>query len=130
VSNDVEFCIFEGWFVGLNGLHLTAEDNAKLLQDPLSKFSQENLEAWNNFDFLDSLVVIKPQDFNYSIEWRKEQENRDNDKGMTPEQVEDFVNYFFRSINPEIYYRGIVARSDVLAELNFEREVQSLVIKG
>lgn len=69
-SSDVDFCLLEGWFVGLRTDSLNQGSIAGILADELSKFSYENLKKFRNFDFLDYLVVLRPDDFTYTIEWR------------------------------------------------------------
>lgn len=42
---------------------------------------------------------------------------------MSEGDVEDFVEYFFESLNPQIYYRDIENRCDLLLKLDENREV-------
>lgn len=123
VSSEQDIVILEGWFVGLTTEHLTDQDLQEISTSVLAKFSYENLKKFNNFDFLDSLIVLKPEKFEYSITWRKEQEKNDNGNGMSEGDVEDFVEYFFESLNPQIYYRDIENRCDLLLKLDENREV-------
>lgn len=100
-SNQTDIVIFEGWFVGLS--HIRREDfPERLKSDSLARFSNKHLKKWKNWDFLDTLIALKPQDFQYSIEWRKQAERSKG--GMTEEEVEKFVKFYLKAIEPEAYY--------------------------
>lgn len=52
---------------------------------------------------MDKLIVLRPIDFKYSYKWRLDAEKRMG-KGMTDDQIHDFVSYFIESIDPYVYY--------------------------
>ena len=63
-ASEIDFCIFEGWFNGIMPL------NKPSYSSELAEFSDKNLEKYQNWDFLDTFVVIKPDDFKHSYAWR------------------------------------------------------------
>lgn len=50
--------------------------------------------------------MMKPENFNYSYQWRLDAEKRMGG-GMNKEQLERFVSYFMESLNPEVYYGNL-----------------------
>lgn len=108
-SNNIDVVIFEGWFVGLR--HLTEDDTIDFLEnEKIAKFSNENLKDWKNWDFLDTLVALKPQEFEYSFKWRTEAERRQggDEGGMSDDQIQEFVQYFLKSIDPGVFYGNLI----------------------
>lgn len=86
------------------------------------------MAEFQNFEFLDQLVVLKPENFNYSIEWRTQQE-RNNSQGMTDEKIAQFVLQSLRSLPPDIYYRDIEKRCDILVEFDLNRKPTRILLK-
>lgn len=77
-----------------------------LIRKPLGKFANENLKFYNKWEFLDRLFVLRPNDFSYSYKWRLDAEKRMG-KGMSEEQIKDFVKYFMEAIDPNEYYNHL-----------------------
>lgn len=130
--SEVDIVIFEGWFVGFN--HIQDETMLPINSD-LSLFSNENLKEWQNWDFLDTLIALKPQEFNYSIDWRKEAEMRKG--GMQEKEIEAFVNYFFESLDPNTYYGNLIQDGikgenelSMVVEFSKDRNVQNYQFVG
>lgn len=104
-ASEADIVIFEGWFVGLS--HLERDEYPDFYsKEKIAQFSNKNLKEWNRWDFLDTLIALKPEDFVYSIEWRKEAERRKG--GMTESEIEDFVRFYFKAIDPVSYYGKLV----------------------
>ena len=121
--SDIDFCIFEGWFNGIMPL------NKSSYNSELAKFSDENLKKYQNWDFLDNFVVIKPDDFKHSYTWRQEAETRQG-KGLSEAEIVKFVDYFFESINPDEYYPHLLEhhkdKVDILVEVDKQRLIKSI----
>jgi D-glycerate 3-kinase len=107
-----DIVFFEGWFVGVRPIAPalfdhppppieTADDRtfARDMNDRLADY----LPLWN---LLDRLIVLLPTDYRLSQAWRKQAEQRmiaAGRSGMTADEVDEFVNYFWRSLHPELF---------------------------
>lgn len=100
---EIDFIILEGWFTGF--LPLQNMNDEKSLSE-LAIFSDENLQGYEDWSFIDRLIVLRPQDFKYSYLWRLEAEKRMG-KGLTESEIELFVSYFIESLKPDLYYDGL-----------------------
>lgn len=117
-----DIVLFEGWFVGARPVPMAVFDQAP---DPISsegdrQFARDMNHAlaayeplWN---YLDRLMVLIPTDYRLSLQWRKEAEHRmiaSGRSGMSDEEIEAFVTYFWRSLHPQIFIEPMCQRSDV-----------------
>lgn len=112
IINPVDIILFEGWFVGampveekafINPPHpiITPED-VKFAQD-MNENLREYLPLWQK---LDRLMVLYPVDYRCSLQWRKDAEHKmiaEGKTGMSDEEIEAFVYYFWRSLHPELF---------------------------
>jgi D-glycerate 3-kinase len=107
-----DIVLFEGWFVGVRPVPpqvfdqapfpiVTAEDRAFARE--VNARLQAYLPLW---ELLDRLIVLAPTDYRYSKQWRREAERRMIDSGkagMTDAEIDQFVDYFWRSLHPELF---------------------------
>jgi D-glycerate 3-kinase len=107
-----DIVFFEGWFVGVRPIAPAAFDHppppietaddrtfARDMNDRLADY----LPLW---DLLDRLIVLLPTDYRLSQSWRKQAEQRmiaAGRSGMTADEVDEFVKYFWRSLHPELF---------------------------
>ncbi|MEI6430464.1 MAG: glycerate kinase [Pseudanabaena sp. ELA607] len=119
--------LFEGWFVGAQPLPLerlepwlppimTALDRqfAMDINQELGAY----LPLWA---CLDGLVVIKPTDYQYSLEWRLEAERKlraHSLSGMSDQQVKDFVHYFWKALHPQRFVQGLISQNNRKPDLS------------
>lgn len=126
---NIDVVLFEGWFVGVCPIDsaafntppspiITAPDKAfaKDMNDKLHDY----LPLWQR---LDSLMVLYPQDYRFSLEWRKQAEHQmkaSGKTGMTDLQIEEFVNYFWKTLHPELFIKPLIKSSsvDLVIEIN------------
>lgn len=126
---NIDVVLFEGWFVGVCPIDsaafntppspiITAADKAfaKDMNDKLHDY----LPLWQR---LDSLMVLYPQDYRFSLEWRKQAEHQmkaSGKTGMTDLQIEEFVNYFWKTLHPELFIKPLIKSSsvDLVIEIN------------
>lgn len=118
IAEKVDILLFEGWFVGVRPIDSVVFDHAPppIITDADKAFAREMnirlreyLPLWER---LDSLIVLYPQDYRYSVEWRKQAERQmigAGKSGMTDAEIERFVNYFWRSLHPELFIKPLVA---------------------
>ena len=110
--NKPDIVLFEGWFVGVQPINesefndpplpiKTEEDRqfAKNVNQQLKAY----LPLWKQ---LDSLIILYPEDYRLSKKWRKEAEQKmilSGKTGMTEQQIDQFVNYFWKALHPQLY---------------------------
>ncbi|MEH2314730.1 MAG: glycerate kinase [Nostoc sp.] len=114
---DVDIVLFEGWFVGVRPIDPNIFDTAPppIITDEDRAFARDinfrlhdYLPLWER---LDSLIVLYPTDYRYSLKWRKQAEQQmiaAGKSGMINAEIEQFVNYFWRSLHPELFIKPLV----------------------
>ncbi len=128
-AENIDIVLFEGWFVGVCPINsaefnvpplpiVTTADKAfaKDMNDKLHDY----LPLWQR---LDSLIVLYPQDYRFSLEWRKQAEHQmkaSGKTGMTDLQIEEFVNYFWKALHPELFIKPLINSPsvDLVIEIN------------
>jgi D-glycerate 3-kinase len=133
IVSGVDILIFEGWFVGVRPIDpqdfntapppiLTDED--RLFARDMNRQLQNYLPLWER---LDSLIVLYPTDYRCSLIWRKQAEQQmiaAGKSGMSELEIEEFVNYFWRSLHPELFIKPLVKSPqlvDLVIEINRDR---------
>ncbi|BBD57619.1 hypothetical protein NIES2109_03860 [Nostoc sp. HK-01] len=128
IVTDIDIVLFEGWFVGVQPIDPTAFDLAPppIITDADKAFAREMNRQLSNYlplwQRLDSLILLYPRDYRSSLEWRKQAEQQmvaAGKAGMNDSQIKDFVNYFWRSLHPELFLKPIL-RSPSVADLVIE----------
>ncbi|MEH1866637.1 MAG: glycerate kinase [Nostoc sp.] len=114
---DVDIVLFEGWFVGVRPINPDVFDTAPppIVTNEDRAFARDmNLRLHDYlplWDRLDSLIVLYPTDYRCSLEWRKQAEQQmiaAGKSGMSNAEIEKFVNYFWRSLHPELFIKPLV----------------------
>ncbi len=117
----VDIVLFEGWLVGLRPIDPAAFDNAPppivtaadraFARDCNTRLS-DYLPLWN---LLDGLIVLHPADYRLSQQWRKQAERRmtaAGRPGMSDAEIDQFVEYFWRSLHPALFYPPLLQQSE------------------
>jgi D-glycerate 3-kinase len=122
--------LLEGWFVGVRPVASIAFETApppieteadRAFAREVNDRLQDYLPLW---DLLDRLIVLAPTDYRYSKQWRREAEQRmiaAGKPGMTDVEIDWFVEYFWRSLHPELFITPLLGESssaDYVIELN------------
>ncbi|MGF1934946.1 MAG: glycerate kinase [Nostoc sp. ChiQUE02] len=119
----VDIVLFEGWFVGVRPINAYIFDTAPLpiLTDEDKAFARDmNLRLYDYlplWERLDSLILLYPTDYRCSLEWRKQAEQQmiaAGKSGMSNAEIEQFVNYFWRSLHPELFIKPLVKDATVV----------------
>jgi len=129
ITNNIDIVLFEGWFVGVKPINPTAFINAPspILTDADKRFAYDMNNQLKSYlplwERLDSLIVLYPTDYRYSLAWRKQAERQmiaAGKSGMSDSEIEEFVNYFWRSLHPELFINPLVKSSsvDLVIEIN------------
>jgi D-glycerate 3-kinase len=117
--------LFEGWFVGAQPLADSAFDtefdpefdpeSAASLPDPIltaadrqfAKDCNDRLRPYQSlWRFLDSLIVLYPQDYRLSQQWRLQAEHdmkAQGKPGLSDSEIIDFVTYFWKALHPDLF---------------------------
>lgn len=67
--------------------------------------------VWDTFDLL---ISMKPIDYNFSVRWRLEAEQKmriQTGSGMSDEEVLSFVSWYWKVLHPAIYVPIILNKS-------------------
>jgi D-glycerate 3-kinase len=117
IITSVDIVLFEGWFVGVRPINADVFDTAPppIITNEDRRFArdmnhrlQDYLPLWAR---LDSLILLYQTDYRCSLEWRKQAEQQmiaAGKSGMTNAEIEEFVNYFWRSLHPELFIKPLV----------------------
>ncbi|MBN3925272.1 glycerate kinase [Nostoc sp. NMS4] len=120
---DVDILLFEGWFVGVRPIDPNLFDTAPppIVTDEDRAFARDiNLRLHDYlplWERLDSLILLYPSDYRCSLEWRKQAEQQmiaAGKSGMSNAEIEQFVNYFWRSLHPELFIKPLVKDATVV----------------
>ncbi len=112
ISYGADIVLFEGWFVGMRPLPISAFRNfvPPILSESDREFALEcNANLYNYlplWDYLDSLIVLVPEDYQYSLQWRLEAEHKliaSGKTGMSDREITQFVEYFWKALHPELF---------------------------
>ncbi|MBW4517845.1 MAG: glycerate kinase [Timaviella obliquedivisa GSE-PSE-MK23-08B] len=109
---NVDIILFEGWFVGVRPIDpalfdhapspIETESDRAFARDMNTRLANY-LPLWN---LLDRLIVLIPNDYRLSQQWRRQAEQGmigTGRSGMSATEVDEFVEYFWRSLHPELF---------------------------
>jgi D-glycerate 3-kinase len=133
-----EIVLFEGWFMGVQpvdpAVFATAPEPINTDEDrEFAIATNERLQAYLPlWQRLDSLMLLYPSDYRYSKRWRLQAEHdtiaRGGD-GMSDEEVEEFVEYFWRALHPELFTTPLMRNPDLcdlVVEINIEHQPERI----
>ncbi len=126
---NIDIVLFEGWFLGVIPINSAAFNTPPLpiITEADKQFARDMndklydyLPLWQR---LDSLIVLYPKDYRLSLEWRKQAEHQmkaSGKTGMTDLQIEEFVNYFWKALHPELFIKPLRKSPsvDLVIEIN------------
>ncbi|MEH2350226.1 MAG: glycerate kinase [Nostoc sp.] len=130
---DVDIVLFEGWFVGVRPINADIFDTAPppIVTDEDRAFARDINHRLHDYlplwERLDSLILLYPTDYRCSLGWRKQAEQQmiaAGKSGMSNSEIEKFVNYFWRSLHPELFIKPLVKNTtvvDLVIEINSDR---------
>lgn len=108
----IDIVFFEGWFVGVRPVDPAVFENApppihtesdRQFAREVNAKLQDYLPLW---DQLDRLLLLYPEDYRLSQQWRRQAEQQmmaTGKTGMGEEEINQFVEYFWRSLHPELF---------------------------
>lgn len=119
--SEIDIVLFEGWFVGVRPIDPTTFETApppieteadREFARAMNEQLQRYLPLW---DQLDRLVVLYPKDYRLSQQWRWQAEQQmiaTGRSGMSADEVQEFVEYFWRSLHPELFLPPLIQDGD------------------
>ncbi|MGF1479598.1 MAG: glycerate kinase [Cyanophyceae cyanobacterium] len=123
VVDSADIVLFEGWFVGVRPVETAVFEQAPPpITTPADRqFARNSNERLKEYlplwEQLDRLMVLYPIDYRLSKQWRREAEQKmkaSGKPGMSDTEVEQFVEYFWRSLHPELLITPLVKRPDLV----------------
>ncbi|WP_017292977.1 hypothetical protein [Geminocystis herdmanii] len=130
-----DIILFEGWFMGMQPVCETAFINPPypIVTKEDKQFALDNNERLKEYlplwEKLDYLIILKAEDYRYSLPWRKEAEHKmiqQGKTGMSDAEIEQFVHYFWKALHPEIYLPPLLNYANLVVNLNFDRSIKSI----
>jgi D-glycerate 3-kinase len=110
------FIFYDGWMLGARRVEdesvfesgLPALDTKEHIEfaKEVNRKLDEYIPLWDLFDFMNVLYV---PNYEMSLKWRDQAEEalRKQGKGMTSDQIREFVYYFWRSVHPAIHIKNL-----------------------
>lgn len=130
-----DILLFEGWFIGVKPITDDCFDNCPhpILSDEDRQFAKDNnrrLEAYLPlWAKLDSLIVLSPEDYRLSQQWRKNAERKmkaSGKTGMSDEEIDRFVEYFWKSLHPDLFIKPLLESADLVVEIKSDRTLGNI----
>jgi D-glycerate 3-kinase len=125
-----DILLFEGWFVGVMPIDEALFNNSPppIITEKDRQFaiaSNQRLQAYVPlWSALDSLIVLHPEDYRLSKQWRKDAEHLRIDqggKGLPDEEIDRFVEYFWQALHPELFIQPLTETADLVVEIKSDR---------
>jgi D-glycerate 3-kinase len=129
---NTDIVLFEGWFVGARPVDEIAFENPPppILTPEDKQFARDTNERLKDYlplwERLDRLIVLYPIDYHLSKQWRREAEQKmmaSGKSGMSDEEIDRFVEYFWRSLHPELFITPLIKNPnlvDLVIEIDAE----------
>jgi D-glycerate 3-kinase len=134
----VDIVLFEGWFLGARPVDEQIFDQApppintqadrQFARDMNTKL-RDYLPLWQ---LLDRLMILYPEDYRISKLWRRQAEHQmkaQGKTGMSDAMIEQFVEYFWRALHPDIFIKPLKQNgttTDLVVEIDLHRRPQSI----
>ncbi len=139
---DPTIVLFEGWCVGAQPLETDAFANLAALPEPIRTqddrlFAQDcnarlrtYLPLW---DYLDSLIVLQPENYRLSLGWRQQAEQQminQGKSGLSEPEIADFVTYFWQALHPQLFIDPLArsAHTDLVITIRQDHQVGTLAL--
>lgn len=116
VTKKPAFIFYDGWMLGARKVAdesvfetgLPALDSSEHIQfaKDINQKLDQYIPLWDLIDFMNVLYV---ENYQMSLKWRDQAEEvlRAKGQGMSPDQIREFVYYFWRSVHPAIHIKNL-----------------------
>lgn len=136
----IDILLFEGWFLGVQPIAdeafnqtpppINTEADRQFARDMNTRL-RDYLPLWN---CLDQLMVLYPEDYRISKQWRMQAEHQmkaTGKSGMSDAMIEQFVEYFWRALHPELFVTPLKENgnvTDLVVELDLNRTPRAIYV--
>jgi D-glycerate 3-kinase len=130
VIDKPDILLFEGWFVGVQPIAKNLFNNCPppIITEEDRQFAIANNDRLKDYvplwSALDSLIVLHPEDYRLSKQWRKDAEHQriaEGGKGWSDDEIDSFVEYFWQALHPELFTKPLTKTADLVVEINGDR---------
>lgn len=136
--NKTDIIILEGWFIGVQPVSAKAFSNPPypIVTQEDKKFAldcnerlKEYLPLWEKLDYL---MIFNPEDYRFSLQWRKTAEHEminQGKTGMSDKEIEKFVHYFWKALHPQIYIESMTKNpllTDLVVNINYDHTITKI----
>ena len=139
VIDRANIVLFEGWFVGVRPIESNFENAPAPIDTELDRqFARDMNQQLQRYlplwELLDRFVVLYIPDYKLSKQWRKQAEQKmiaQGKTGMSNAEIDQFVEYFWKSLHPELFITPLVEQSDsvdLILEIGAEHIVRSIQV--
>ena len=127
-----DILLFEGWFVGVKPIAEDCFDNCPypIVTAEDKQFAKDNNQRLQAYlplwDKLDSLIILYPEDYRLSRQWRKDAERKmmaTGKAGMSDKEIDRFVEYFWQALHPELFIKPLLKSADLVVVINSDRSL-------
>lgn len=127
-----DILLFEGWFVGVKPIAESCfvSPPAPIITPEDKKFALDNNQRLQAYlplwDKLDRLIILYPEDYRLSKQWRKEAEHKmiaQGKTGMSDQEIDRFVEYFWQALHPELFIKPLTHTADLVVEIKSDRSL-------
>jgi D-glycerate 3-kinase len=130
-----DIMLFEGWCVGVRPIDPSIFDTApapivtpqdRVFARDMNHKLYDYLPLWQR---LDSLFVLNPSDYRFSLAWRKQAEHQmiaTGKVGMSDAQIEAFIHYFWKALHPDLFIKPLLkpgAGANLVLDIAFDRSM-------
>ncbi|MEL6602952.1 MAG: glycerate kinase [Cyanobacteria bacterium J06614_10] len=127
--------LFEGWFVGVAPLsEQRLADPAFTFPSPIETAADRQFAKDCNarladyqalWSFLDSLIVLQPADYRFSLAWRQQAEQEmiaSGKSGLSNPEIADFVTYFWKALHPQLFIEPLAHSPSTRLVINIRQD--------
>lgn len=130
----IDVLLFEGWFVGTRPVSNEAFERPPepIVTDSDRKFARDINEALQAYvplwERLDALIVLNPVEYQLSLDWRWDAEQKaiaQGKTGMSRDQIIEFVHYFWKALHPRIFIDPLIKSTewtDFVLDINADHQ--------
>ncbi len=127
VISNADIILFEGWFVGVRPIDpaLFETAPAPILTELDRAFARDMNDRLHDYltlwQQIDQLAVLYVPDYRLGKQWRKQAEHlmiARGKPGMSDVEIDEFVDYFWRSLHPELLIKPLIQTCDLVIEIN------------
>jgi D-glycerate 3-kinase len=122
-----DILLFEGWFVGVQPI---VSEFERVVDRQFARDMNQQLQRYVPlWELLDRLIILHIPEYQLSKQWRKQAEHRmiaQGKAGMSDVEIDEFVEYFWKALHPELYILPMIQKADLVLEIGTEHRVKSI----